>query len=118
MFGIGMYEIVIVFVLALMIFGPRRLPEIGKYFGKATRMFNEASKEIRKSLSEVQTEITKDMYEVQKTKDELKKTLLEGLPSQPSLPEPDVRSSSLPQKGDPNSEEGSSGSPPTPTLPG
>lgn len=44
-FGIGLPEMALIFVLALLVFGPKKLPEIGKSVGKALRGFQEASKE-------------------------------------------------------------------------
>jgi len=42
MFGIGMPELIVVLVIALLVFGANRLPEIGKSLGKAIRGFKEA----------------------------------------------------------------------------
>jgi sec-independent protein translocase protein TatA len=44
-FGIGLPEMVLIFVLALLVFGPKKLPEIGKSVGKALKGFQDASKE-------------------------------------------------------------------------
>ena len=44
-FGIGLPEMALIFVLALLVFGPKKLPEIGKTLGKTIRGFQEASKE-------------------------------------------------------------------------
>lgn len=44
-FGMGLPEIAVILVLALLIFGPKKLPEIGRSMGKAIRGFQEASKE-------------------------------------------------------------------------
>jgi sec-independent protein translocase protein TatA len=44
-FGIGLPEMVLIFVLALLVFGPKKLPEIGKSLGKAIKGFQDASKE-------------------------------------------------------------------------
>jgi len=44
-FGIGLPEIAVILVVALLIFGPKKLPEIGRSMGKAIRGFQEASKE-------------------------------------------------------------------------
>ncbi|MFN8063003.1 MAG: TatA/E family twin arginine-targeting protein translocase [Vicinamibacterales bacterium] len=53
MFGsIGMPELVIILVLALIIFGPRKLPELGKSLGKSIGEFKRASNELRSSLEE------------------------------------------------------------------
>jgi sec-independent protein translocase protein TatA len=44
-FGIGLPEMALILVIALLIFGPKKLPEIGRSLGKAVRGFQEASKE-------------------------------------------------------------------------
>ncbi len=44
-FGIGLPEMALIFILALLVFGPKKLPEIGKTLGKTIRGFQEASKE-------------------------------------------------------------------------
>lgn len=44
-FGIGLPEMALIMVLALLIFGPKKLPEIGRSMGKALKGFQEASKE-------------------------------------------------------------------------
>lgn len=44
-FGIGLPEMVLILVLALLVFGPKKLPEIGRSLGKAIRSFQDASKE-------------------------------------------------------------------------
>ena len=44
-FGIGLPEMILILVVALLVFGPKKLPEIGRSLGKAIRGFQEASKE-------------------------------------------------------------------------
>jgi sec-independent protein translocase protein TatA len=44
-FGIGLPEMVLIMIVALLIFGPKKLPEIGRSLGKAIRGFQDASKE-------------------------------------------------------------------------
>ncbi|WP_159783378.1 TatA/E family twin arginine-targeting protein translocase [Sodalinema gerasimenkoae] len=44
-FGIGLPEAIVILVIALLIFGPKKLPEIGSSLGKAIRSFQDASKE-------------------------------------------------------------------------
>jgi len=53
MFGsIGMQELIIIFVIALIIFGPRRLPELGKSLGRSIGEFKRASNDLRNTLEE------------------------------------------------------------------
>lgn len=44
-FGIGLPEMAVIMAVALLIFGPKKLPEIGRSMGKAMRSFQEASRE-------------------------------------------------------------------------
>ena len=51
MFNIGPEEIILILVIALIVFGPKRLPEIGRTVGKSLREFRKASDDIRQELS-------------------------------------------------------------------
>jgi len=53
MFGsIGMPEMIIILVVALIVFGPRKLPELGKSLGRSLNEFKKASNELRNTLEE------------------------------------------------------------------
>jgi sec-independent protein translocase protein TatA len=45
--SLGMPEIVVIFIIALIIFGPRKLPELGKTIGKGLAEFKKASNELK-----------------------------------------------------------------------
>ncbi|MBC6433113.1 TatA/E family twin arginine-targeting protein translocase [Nostoc sp. HG1] len=86
-FGIGLPEMGVIMVVALLIFGPKKLPEIGRSVGKTIRSFQEASKEF-------QTEFQKEAEQLE----EVVKTTAELEPKQiyPAKSEQDTASSSQP----------------------
>jgi len=50
--SLGMQELIIIFVIALVVFGPRKLPELGRSLGKSLSEFKRASNELRHTLDE------------------------------------------------------------------
>ena len=53
MFGsVGMPELLIIMIIALMVFGPRRLPELGRAVGQTINEFKKGANDLRNSVEE------------------------------------------------------------------
>ena len=51
MFGLGMQELIVIFVIALLIFGPKKLPDLGRSLGRGLAEFKRASEELKEGLA-------------------------------------------------------------------
>ena len=49
---IGPWELIVILIIALLVFGPKRLPDMGRSLGKAIREFRNAGKEIQNDIVE------------------------------------------------------------------
>jgi len=101
--NLGMPELIFIFVLALLIFGPKKLPELGKTIGKGLAEFKRASNDLKSSLEEeissVQTTAKDAFGEPAK--------LLEGVLESKPEAVPEVKPESVPVKEIPTATEGS-----------
>lgn len=52
MFGLGVPELVLILVLALIIFGPNKLPEVGSALGRTIKEFKKSTQEVEKEVIE------------------------------------------------------------------
>jgi len=50
-FGLGVPELIFIMVLALLIFGPKRLPEIGRTLGRGMAEFRKASNDLKRTIN-------------------------------------------------------------------
>ncbi len=51
MFGIGMPELIVIFIVALLVFGPKKLPDLGKALGRGLAEFKRASDDLKEGLT-------------------------------------------------------------------
>jgi sec-independent protein translocase protein TatA len=68
MWNLGFPELVVIFVVALVIFGPRKLPELGRSLGRGLSEFKRASNELKRTWED---EVDAVKHEVDVQKEEL-----------------------------------------------
>ncbi|HEV8608640.1 MAG TPA: twin-arginine translocase TatA/TatE family subunit [Thermoanaerobaculia bacterium] len=69
MFGpIGMPELILIFLVALLVFGPRKLPELGKSLGRGLAEFKRASDDLKRTIED---EIEQGKHQVSAVRDEV-----------------------------------------------
>ena len=59
-FGVGLPEMAVIGAVALLVFGPKRLPELGKTLGKTLKGFQSASKEFEREINKAMAELLSD----------------------------------------------------------
>lgn len=94
MFGIGFQEMLVILVVVLIFFGPKRLPDLAKSLGKGIAEFKKASDEVRQGINEAMKEETAPKDETA-AKDEAAPTaetaVAEGVPPDETKPEPPAK---------------------------
>jgi Tat protein translocase TatB subunit len=61
MFDIGTQELIIIFIVALLVIGPKKLPELARALGKGVRELKLAMQGLKDSINDAEEDITKDM---------------------------------------------------------
>jgi sec-independent protein translocase protein TatA len=96
MFGLGIPELIVIFVIALVVFGPKKLPDLGKSIGRAMSEFKKAQQEFQESVQS-------EMREVEKTA-ELEKVRELGKIDIPDYTEQGAEKPAVEQYAEKNSE--------------
>ena len=107
MFGIGMQEIIVILVLALIVIGPKKLPEVAKALGKGYGEFRRAFEDMRSSINADISADTRAADESEKLRE-----LSDRIP--PPLQKPPDSSAGTPAKPEAASGDSEAG----PRLPG
>ena len=99
MFGtLGMPELILIFVVALLLFGPRKMPQIGRSIGRAMGEFRRASNEFKRTIEDEVSadeirEVEADLKDIKKTItdpagiSDLKTSIKESLDPSPDSPD-------------------------------
>ena len=74
MFGIGMPELILILAIALIVIGPKKLPDLAKSLGRAMREFRKATSELKGSL-----ELDGEMRDVRETFDGIKSDIKDSV---------------------------------------
>jgi len=85
---LGMPEIIMIFIVGLLLFGPRKMPQIGRSIGRALGEFRRASNEFKRTVedeiaSEEIREVKHDLREIKKAGTEALKTTIEESAAEP-----------------------------------
>src|SRR5215212_9310389 len=93
---LGMPELIVIFVIALLVFGPKKLPELGKSLGKGIREFKRATddlkanwddhvRDVEETASDIKNDVKKDLPEISPTINS-ETSSSDGQPEEPALP--------------------------------
>lgn len=97
---LGFQELLIIFVIALLVFGPKKLPELGKSLGKGLREFKKATEDLKSNwedqMKEVEEPIRETAKDIENTSQEMKTAFdssdmsATSQPTEPAVPKEQV----------------------------
>jgi TatA/E family protein of Tat protein translocase len=100
MFGIGMPEMILILAIALIVIGPKKLPDLAKSLGRAMREFKKATSEFKETM-----QLDSELSEVKKAFDDVSSDVKEAVDVKL---EPEQKTSNQIETDDENNDEGES----------
>ncbi len=93
MFGIGIPELLVIMVVALIVLGPKRLPEVAKALGKALAEFRRATSDLSDELTNTRTTLEEEVRMAERQARTMHPPAPESTPAPPTPPaQPDTTS--------------------------
>jgi Tat protein translocase TatB subunit len=89
MFGVGVPELMVILVVALIFVGPRHLPEMAKMIGKAFSEFRRATSDLTEELNNARTMLEEEVRQADRSEQE--KSTQSNQPTGSGQPEPTIR---------------------------
>ena len=80
MFDLGIQELIVIFAVALLVFGPKRLPELGKSIGRGLR-------ELKRAMYDIKAEVNSELYDIDKIAQAEREEKKPESPSGPNKPD-------------------------------
>jgi TatA/E family protein of Tat protein translocase len=80
MFGIGMPEMILILAIALVVIGPKKLPDLAKSLGRAMREFKKATSEFKETM-----QIDNELTEVKKAFDDINEDVKQAVDLKPEF---------------------------------
>ena len=104
MFGpLGMPEIIMIFIVGLLLFGPRKMPELGRSIGRALGEFRRASNEFKRTVEdEVSAEeirsVEKEIRDIKNAGTDFVKKTIDTASEESTIPEEQSEKSAIPEE--------------------
>jgi|GEM_PF-150361 len=71
MFDLGTQELIVIFIVAFLVFGPKKLPELGRTLGRGMRELKNAMRGVKDSLEEAESDLTEEMHKAKRDIEEV-----------------------------------------------
>lgn len=88
MFGIGVPELLVIMIVALIVLGPKRLPEVAKGLGRALAEFRRATSDFSEELSNAQIMLEEEVRQAERAAQDSQRQATQPTPSAKEKKEP------------------------------